>query len=200
METIILASASPRRSELLKAIGLPFQVVPSLVEEVEAGGRPGPEVALARAAQKAAKVAAQYPERLVLGCDTVVSLDGMIMDKPADEREAAEMLRTLSGRTHLVSTGLVLQHLTGGRTLRQVVTTRVTFRTLSDEEIRGYLATGEPYDKAGGYGIQGKGSLLVERIEGCYFNVVGLPLARLGEMLKSFGVDPLCPSLNTMSK
>lgn len=197
MQEIILASASPRRAELLKRIGLEFRIVPSNVEEAVEGSPDARILAQKLACQKARAVAACYPEALVLAADTVVCCEGEILGKPKDHRDAVRMLQLLSGRTHEVSTGVVLRRESTGQERCEVVTTRVTFRRLSREEILGYVATGEPFDKAGAYGIQGYGALLVEGIEGCYSNVVGLPLARVGEMLREFGVDPLCRSLNT---
>lgn len=199
MQEIILASASPRRAELLRRIGLKFRVVPSDVEERLEGSLDARSLALKLASEKAEAVAVRHPEAIVLAADTVVCCDGEILGKPADWRDAARMLQLLSGRTHEVSTGVVLRRECTGQERKEVVTTRVTFRRLSQEEILGYLATGEPFDKAGAYGIQGYGALLVEGIEGCYSNVVGLPLAKVGEMLREFGVDLLCRKLNTTS-
>lgn len=215
MREIILASASPRRAELLRRLGVAFKVVPSLLEEPpnpapspgnrsDAGARFGGrgvdprQLALERAGSKAAAVAVRYPRDLVLAADTVVWRDGRILDKPQNIPEAREMLQFLNGRQHLVFTGVALRLMAEDRQQDDVVTTRVRFRSLGQEEIEGYLATGEPLGKAGGYGIQGRGALLVAEIEGCFYNVVGLPLARLGEMLRPFGVDLLCPGLNTM--
>lgn len=194
---IILASASPRRAELLRYLGVAFRVVPSEVEEDPGESLFAPELALKRAKTKAFVVAQNHPQAVVLGVDTVVCCNGEILGKPRDHEDAARMLRLLAGRVHEVSTGMVLKQESASWQQEEVVTTRVYFRDLDEREIQGYLATGEPFDKAGGYGIQGYGALLVEKIEGCYFNVVGLPLAKLGEMLKSFGVDLLCLYLNT---
>jgi septum formation protein len=196
MREIILASASPRRAELLKRLGVSFRAVPSLVEEPPSDGAEPRQLALRRAGDKARAVAGQYPETIVLAADTVVWCDGRILDKPKSVPEAREMLLALSGRQHLVFTGIALHLETANLRQEDVVATRVRFRSLSQGEIDGYLATGEPLGKAGGYGIQGYGALLVSGIEGCFFNVVGLPLARLGEMLKSFGVDLMCPPQN----
>ncbi len=192
MQEIILASASPRRISLLRSLGVSFRVVPSQIEEDMNPSLPAPELALRQAGQKARAVACKYPEAIVLGADTVVCCEGEILGKPRDYQEALRMLRLLSGRSHEVSTGLALIQESTGRMREEVVTTKVFFRVLSEKEIQGYLATGESFDKAGGYGIQGYGALLIEKIEGCYFNVVGLPLAKLGVMLKEFGVDLLC--------
>jgi septum formation protein len=193
---IILASSSPRRAELLKRLGVSFRVVPSLVEEAPLDAAEPRQLALRRAGAKAGKVAEQYPQSLVLAADTVVWLDGRVLGKPKSVPEAREMLQFLSVRQHLVFTGVALHVKASGLRQEDAVATRVQFRSLSQGEIGEYLATGEPLGKAGGYGIQGYGALLVARIEGCFYNVVGLPLARLGEMLKSFGVDLLCPGQN----
>jgi septum formation protein len=196
MREIILASASPRRAELLKRLGVSFKAVSSLVEELPEEGVEPRQLALRRAGGKARAVAGLYPQDLVLAADTVVWCDGRILDKPKSTPEAREMLQFLSGRQHLVFTGVALHLEAAGLRQEDVVATRVRFRSLSRGEIDGYLATGEPLGKAGGYGIQGYGALLVAGIEGCFYNVVGLPLARLGEMLKSFGVDLMCPCPN----
>lgn len=187
MTNIVLASASPRRAELLWTLGVPFEVV------VAGGAEPAIEAAddvaawvESAARAKAAAVAAIRSDAIVIGADTIVVLDGEILGKPQDEREAAVMLRRLSGRTHQVYTGLCVWR--GEQAQTSHVITQVAFRSLSDALIDAYVATGEPMDKAGAYGIQGKGSLLVEKIDGCYFNVVGLPLVRLSEMLEMIGV------------
>jgi len=192
---LVLASASPRREALLRQIGLAFEVRPSEVEEqpslLAAGGDPG-EFVRQYAYQKALDVATHYERALVIGADTVVTLEGELLGKPAGERQAREMLALLSGRTHEVHTGLavVKAGLPAAHPRVAQVVTQVTFRELDPAEIRGYAATGEPLDKAGGYGIQGKGAVLVAGIEGDYYNVVGLPLATLWEMLRYFGVRP----------
>lgn len=185
---LVLASASPRRAELLRQVGLSFEVqVSNVPEEADEPGRDAAEVAAEHARQKALAVARQYPERLVLGADTVVVLDGAVLGKPVDATAAQAMLRRLSGREHEVITAVVLA-LSDGQCARVVdehaECTRVCFRALSATEIECYVATGEPLDKAGGYGIQGRGALLVRAIEGCYFNVVGLPLSSTWEMLR----------------
>lgn len=200
MQKIILASKSPRRAELLKNLGIPFRIVPSEVNERVVAGLnlSSSEFVLEVASRKAKAVASRYPHAIVLAADTVVCFDDMILGKPVDREDARRMLQLLSGNVHEVSTGVVLRQDAAEKTLYEVVTTRVFFRRLTPVEIEGYLATGEPFDKAGGYGIQGYGALLVERIEGCYFNVVGLPLAKVGEMLKGFGVELLCPCPNTI--
>ncbi len=185
---IVLASGSPRRRQLLEQIGLTgFRVLPSDADESLPDGIAPGEAVERLSARKGAAVAAQArPGALVIAADTVVALDGAILGKPRDEGEAREMLSALSGRTHQVYTGVSLFHPGGRRTEHEV--TAVTFRPLSQEEIAAYVATGEPMDKAGAYGIQGLGALLVERLEGDYFNVMGLPLCRLGRMLAAAGV------------
>lgn len=188
---IILASSSPRRRELLRLLGLDFEVIPGKeVEYPYSGGDPA-AYAQDLALRKARAVAGLAGEGLVIGADTIVLLDGRVLGKPKDEQEAEEMLSLLSGRKHQVITGVAVVEAQSGRSSLRAVKTEVAFRPLSREEIRAYIATGEPLDKAGAYGIQGYGAILVERVEGCYFNVVGLPLATLVEMLRDFGVDVL---------
>lgn len=185
MKRIVLASASPRRAELLKNIGLLFEVMESGVPEEEAKEKDPDALARSLAMQKASAVAGRITEGIVIGADTVVCVDGNILGKPRSREEAREMLNKLSGRDHLVMTGLAVVEMPGGRLLTHVETTRVFMRKLSESEIEWYLDSNEPYDKAGGYGIQGKAGVFVERLEGCYFNVVGLPLAALWEMLNT---------------
>jgi septum formation protein len=186
---IVLASESPRRSDLLTRIVGRFDVLPARVDEDAASlGAATPEDgALASARAKALAVAAQCPDAVVIGCDTVVIVDGQALGKPKDEDDAIGMLLSLGGREHEVATGVVVC-LPGGRILEALELTRVTFRPLTRQLAAGYVAQGESLDKAGAYGIQGLGSLLVERIEGCYYNVVGLPLHRLGRMLEDAGL------------
>ena len=173
---IILASGSPRRRQLLEQVGLRgFVVRASDVDESVRPGLPPAEMVEELSARKAA----------------VVALEGAVLGKPASPEEAARMLAALSGRTHQVYTGLTLAGPGAVRTEHEV--TAVTFRALSGAEIAAYVATGEPMDKAGAYGIQGLGALLVQRLEGDYFNVMGLPLCRLGRMLRAFGVELLSP-------
>ncbi len=186
---IILASASPRRRELLAALGLDFAVRPAQGEEITPSHGDARRTVMELSAAKARELAGSHPGDLVLGADTVVELDGVILGKPADAAEAADMLQMLSGRRHRVFTGLTLVR--DALIRSDAEETFVRFRRLSEEEIAAYVASGEPLDKAGAYGIQGLGSLLVEGIEGDYFNVVGLPLCRLGQMLKEFGVQVL---------
>lgn len=200
--SLVLASGSPRRQELLRRIGLTFGVRVPGIEEVRLPGEE-PTVLVERLArEKALAVASELVvegERaegtLVIGADTCVVLDGEVLGKPADEEEAFTMLSRLSGRTHRVLTGVaVVEVHLPSEPFRQVVDheeTGVTFRPLAPEEIRRYIASGEPMDKAGAYGVQGLGSVIVTRVDGCFFNVVGLPLPRLAGLLKEFGVEVL---------
>ena len=191
----ILASQSPRRKELLSRVVSDFDVRVSHVEEVVPASLQPQEVVMHLAKIKAEAVAQelrleQPAQRFaVIGADTVVVLDGAILGKPRDGAEAEAMLAALSGRDHQVFTGVTLCQ--GDRILTQAEETQVTFRPLTGQEIRQYVSTGEPMDKAGAYGIQGLGGLLVEGIRGDYHNVMGLPICRLGRMLLDFGVDCL---------
>jgi septum formation protein len=187
MERPILASSSPRRQQLLRQIGLEFDVVPSQVQEDFIDGESPRDHARRLAEVKARKVGAIHPDRWVIGADTVVSIDGMILGKPRTEREAHQMLARLGGRDHLVITGVSVFHgaKASGETIS--VETSVTMKTLNPEEINWYIRTGEPFDKAGGYAIQGKGAFMVQRIDGSYTNVVGLPLCELLEVLNRVG-------------
>jgi len=190
---IILASASPRRKQLLEQAGIPFVVRPSDVDEDRlTPPDPSPpavvrHLAMAKA-RAVAPLLADQPGALILGADTAVVLEGEMLGKPAGEEEAARMLSRLAGRTHTVYTALALVG-AGGREQAAYAATRVTMRPMSPQLLAAYIATGEPMDKAGAYGIQGFGSMLVERIEGCYFNVVGLPLALLAQMLEDWNID-----------
>jgi septum formation protein len=186
-DELILASASPRRAELLRQIGIPFrQVVSGVDEDLQDPAEPDQHVrTLSR--RKAEDVAGRMSSGIVLGADTIVVLDEHILEKPADEKQAAEMLAMLSGRTHEVYTGLTLIDAARSESVSHVEVTEVTFRELTSEEIDAYVATGEPLDKAGAYGIQERGALLVSGIRGCYFNVVGLPLAGLMRVLDGLG-------------
>lgn len=186
MPRLILASASPRRKELLRRAGYEFEVCPSSADETLPAGCGAEEAVRMLALRKAQFVAAQVPGAVVLGCDTVVAIDDEILGKPKNENEAAAMLRCLSGRTHTVYSGVCI---TDGRRIELFCTaTRVEFFALSDETILSYIATGEPFDKAGAYGIQGFGGVLVRRFDGDYYNVVGLPLAQCARVLASFDV------------
>ena len=177
----VLASASPRRVELIKAIAPECLCAPADIEEVTPDGMPPEKCPAYLAEQKAKAVASRFPDAAVIGCDTVVLIDGEMLGKPRDEADAAEMLRRLSGRTHVVVTGVYVAFSGGGFGFSE--RTEVEFRRLREEEIADYVASGEPMDKAGAYGIQGVGSTLVRRINGDFYNVMGLPVARLKEEL-----------------
>jgi septum formation protein len=188
---LILASASPRRAEILRNSGIQFEIRKTDVDESRlAGELPGDYVrrlALAKALSAAAEYRDPIDKTLILGADTVVVVDADILGKPASQDDARSMLRRISGRVHEVHTGLALVRTPG--TMQRVVEeiTRVHFASLAAQEIEDYIATGEPFDKAGAYGIQGIGGRYVTRIEGCYFNVMGLPLARLWSLLREIG-------------
>ena len=184
---IILASASPRRQELLRNAGIPFTVQPADIDESLRAGESPLEYTKRLGQEKALKVFQFRPNDIVLAADTTVVVDQEILGKPRDHDDAARMLRLLSGRTHQVITGVCLM---GPRQEAQIhsETTLVTMSTISDEEIRAYVATGDPMDKAGAYGIQGVASRWIPRIEGDYSNVVGLPVARVYRMLRDYGV------------
>ena len=187
---IVLASQSPRRRQLLGQMVLEFTTQSPEIDESAVDGRDARDLVDTLAREKARWVARQQtPDTLVIGADTVVVLDGAILGKPRDGAEAQAMLAALSGRDHQVFTGVTLCQ--GDRILTQAEETLVTFRPLTGQEIRQYVSTGEPMDKAGAYGIQGLGGLLVEGIRGDYHNVMGLPICRLGRMLLDFGVDCL---------
>jgi len=184
---LILASESPRRYELLKQVGLDFEVVPSNVSEdfVQAESPRDHVIRLAEA--KAREVANQYPDGWVVAADTIVCINGSILGKPKGREEAVEMLRRLSGREHRVWTGFFVCHSERGESDKEVVQTAVRVKPLTSAEIEWYVQTGEPLDKAGGYAIQGIGSFMVESIQGSYTNVVGLPLCELIQMLTRLG-------------
>jgi len=184
MPRLILASASPRRRELLTQAGFVFEVQPANVNEDLLPGEDPIAYVVRLARDKAEAVFADVgdPDAIVLGADTTVTLDGHILAKPEDAADAARMLRMLSGRTHRVITGVAVATKNGTEVAAEV--TGVQFLPLSNEEIAAYAATGEPMDKAGAYGIQGRAAKWIPRVEGCYFNVVGLPLALVATMLE----------------
>lgn len=188
---IVLASGSPRRRELLGMLGVDELIIRPAQGEENAGDCVSPEEIVRRlSAAKAREVALAYPgDETVVAADTIVWCGGRVFGKPADESEAADMLRALSGKGHEVYTGVTV--IRNGRELCQAERTEVFFRDISEDEIRAYIAGGEPVDKAGAYGIQGKASLFIEGIEGDYYNVMGLPLCRLGKMLSELGVHLL---------
>ncbi|HMW35298.1 MAG TPA: Maf family protein [bacterium] len=179
---IILASASPRRAQILKQVGFDFDVMPSAIEEVSEHHEPV-EYAREIAQKKALDIAQKYPERIVIAADTIVCLDGHILGKPSDEEDAWRMLRFLSGRNHQVYTAFAISHRSRNVNMVEHELTQVHFRRLRDEEIAMYIATGAPFDKAGAYGIQDASAIFVDRIDGDFYNVVGLPVTRLYQVL-----------------
>ena len=186
---LVLASASPRRAALLSQIGLTFEVRPSDVTEPPYNtysNNPASEVTQQLALLKAVAVAQHFDEATIIGADTLVSLDGQLLGKPTDDADAFEMLTHLNGACHEVVTGIALIDAGTGREIVWAETTQVYFRELHNDEIAAYIASGEASDKAGAYGIQGRAAAFVRRIEGCYFNVVGLPLASFVEHLSTF--------------
>lgn len=171
---LILASASPRRRELLARAGIEFDIVPSALEEMRLADESGADYALRMARDKAAAVSGDYRGALVLAADTIVEIDSTVLEKPADPDDARRMLRMLAGRTHTVVTAFALAR-NGEIVESEPVISRVTFRTLADSEIDAYIATGEPFDKAGAYGIQGIAAGFIAHVEGSRDNVMGLP-------------------------
>lgn len=194
---IILASQSPRRRYLLERAGLRFSVIPSRFEESSISTSPAEDYVRRLATAKAQDIARKYPESWVIGADTVVVVENRVLGKPASTAEARDMLLRLSGRTHHVLTGFCVCHLAGTRLFAETVRTDVLFKTLTSAEIDWYIQTGEPFDKAGAYAIQGIGTFLVKRIDGSYTNVVGLPVCEVIEILireKVIGFDEPHPA------
>jgi septum formation protein len=187
---LVLASGSPRRKDILQQLGLSFRIQSSQVDEhLEQDLSPG-ETVMQLALQKAKAVANDCRTAVVIGADTVVVLDGEILGKPIDERDAIRMLKKLQGKIHQVLTGIALVEVSHGILIRELTNyqqTDVWMRSLSDQKLDWYVQTGEPLDKAGAYGIQGYGAVLVEKIEGCYFNVVGLSISLLDKMVEQLG-------------
>ncbi len=194
MEKFVLASASPRRRELLGIMGVEFDVIVSEADESSVSKELEPslyvqELALLKAAATAKNI---DKNSIVIGADTVVTLDGKILGKPADKEDAFNMLKAISGRTHEVFTGYCVMRLKDGLSVCNAVKTGVVFKNLTDEKIKRYVDTLEPMDKAGAYGVQGLGGLLVEKINGDYQNVVGLPISALSDTLENeFGIEIL---------
>jgi septum formation protein len=191
MVTYILASSSPRRRELLSSIGLSFEVRPSHVPEVHAQGE-APEEYVARLSRdKAHALAALHPESWVIAADTTVVLEDALLEKPVDAADAERMLGLIAGRTHTVYTGVTLENISNEWRETRVAESEVRMLPLTPEDIRWYVTTGEPLDKAGAYAVQGIGAMFIESIHGSYSNVVGLPLATLFQMLRRAGLNPL---------
>jgi len=180
---LVLASISPRRALLLRQVGIPFIVIPPQARESMPVNGNFSETVIRNAEDKAVSVVSASAGRAIVGADTIVDLDGRALGKPQDREEARLMLQQLSGRTHRVHTGLVLLDPASNLIYREHALTSVTFRELLPTEIEAYLDSGEPFDKAGAYGIQERGALFISNIEGCFFNVMGLPLAKFWEML-----------------
>jgi septum formation protein len=188
---VILASSSPRRRELLASVGIDFEVIPSNVPEQH---RPGeaPEEYVARLSRdKAAVVSERHPKRWIIAADTTVLLDDQLLEKPVDAADAARMLGTIAGRTHVVYTGVTLQNGERGHRDTRVAESEVRMLSLERSDIEWYVQTGEPLDKAGAYAVQGIGAMFIDSIHGSYTNVVGLPLALLFQMMRKAGIDPL---------
>jgi septum formation protein len=190
---LILASASPRRQELLAQLGLPFTVSPAAIEEHSLPDEPPRSYALRMARTKAHTVAQRFPEAIVLGADTIVVLEHHILGKPGSVAAARQMLTRLSHREHLVITGIAVHHRARQWLQCQAVQTTVRFRRLSSAQIESYLQTGEPFDKAGAYAIQGQAAAFVEHLQGCYTNVVGLPLRCTATLLRAAGLTVPTP-------
>ncbi|KFN01506.1 septum formation inhibitor Maf [Bacillus clarus] len=187
MKKLILASGSPRRKELLELANVPFEIVVSEIEETIGAYSSPSDIVMSLALQKATAVAEKHGDHVVLGADTIVTYESRILGKPADEEEAKGMLQLLSGKTHEVYTGVAL--ISKEKTVTFYERTEVAFWELTEEEIDDYITSKEPFDKAGSYGIQGKGSIFVHHIQGDYYSVVGLPIARLVRELKQFDSD-----------
>lgn len=187
-DRLVLASASPRRLELLRLVGLEPVVKPANVDETQLPGEP-PAAYVARLAHRKAAAVAAMDDSVVMGADTIVVLDGEILGKPADAPAAAQMLRRLSGREHIVTTAVTVYR-RGHERGSVAVSTAVHMTDLDQASVDAYVATGDPLDKAGGYGIQGRAAAFVARINGSYTNVVGLPLVEVVSLLKDAGVEP----------
>ena len=186
--SLILASTSPRRRELLALLGITFEVIAPTVEEIPSPARTPGEQATQFALEKACSIAEQYPNDLVLGGDTVIDIDGVLLGKPQDIHEADTMLRQLRGRGHAVHTGIALLHRASRTTVTHLETARVWLTPFTDDALRRYLDTNESEGKAGAYSIQGEGARLIEKIEGDYPTIVGLPLRRIAALLAEHGV------------
>jgi len=183
----VLASKSPRRIELLRHLGFEFDIIPSEIDEDLIQGEPPHEHVIRLAEAKALEVGCRYPDRWIIAADTAVFINGSILGKPKSGDEAFDMLSRLSGQEHFVLTGVSAHHVRKGKGGRQTVQTAVKMKLLLPAEMRWYVNTGEPFDKAGGYAIQGIGAFMIESIKGSYTNVVGLPLYELIQMLGDLG-------------
>jgi len=182
--SLILASASPRRQELLRAVGLKFKIIPAHVNENYLAGESPRQQVKRLSSDKAMVIARKYPEAWVLGADTIVVIDGLLLGKPKNKTQAKKMLQKLSGREHKVFTGFSIAHAVSEVYQTKVIQSVVRFKTISAKEMNWYVACDEPYDKAGGYAVQGKGACFIQSIRGSYTNVIGLPLCEVLEELK----------------
>jgi septum formation protein len=183
----ILASASPRRQELLRQVGLKFKIMPAHVNEEHLPQESPRQHVHRLAGNKAMAIAGKYPDAWVLGADTIVVIDDRILGKPKGKAQAKEMLQTLSGREHKVFTGFTIAHVAAKISKTKVIRSAVRFKNISAEELTWYIGCAEPYDKAGGYAVQGKGAFFIKSIRGSYTNVIGLPLSEVLEELKNLG-------------
>ncbi|HEY0140073.1 MAG TPA: Maf family protein [Thermoanaerobaculia bacterium] len=193
-QRVVLASASPRRRELLSSIGIAFDVVPSHIPEVRNLGEAPEEYVARLSREKAHAIAAQHPHRWVIAADTTVLLGDQLLEKPEDAADAERMLAAIAGKTHIVYTGVTLEKHSSDYRETRVAESEVRMLPLSKEDIAWYVRTGEPLDKAGAYAVQGIGAMFIDGIHGSYTNVVGLPLATLFQMLRRAGLDPLRPN------
>ena len=182
----ILASASPRRQELLRSVGLKFKTIPANVNENYLAGESPLQHVKRLSSDKALVIAVKYPEAWVLGADTIVVIDGLILGKPNNKSQARKMLQKLSGREHKVFTGFTIAHMAAKIHQTKIIQSAVRFKTISPSEMEWYIACDEPYDKAGGYAVQGRGAYFIQSIRGSYTNVIGLPLCEVLEVLKKF--------------
>ena len=187
MKKIILASKSPRRKQILEQVGLDFTVEISDFDETQIKFKTPQEMVKKLSLEKAKIIAQKNPNAIVIGADTDVFLNGEILGKPKSKQDAVRILKLLSGKVHEVVTGFTV--ISDKKSITKHVTSKVKFKKLTEAEIKAYVATGEPMDKAGGYGIQDKGGVFIENIEGDYFNIVGLPIFAVSEVLKKFGVE-----------
>lgn len=187
-DSIILASESTRRVDILRTLGISFAIVPPDIDESRKKNEPAKEYVLRVSHEKAFKVGSHFPDRWIIGADTIVVLKGKLLGKPDNEKEAFEMLKLLSGKWHKVITGFCVLNLSKNVTYRDVVETKVFMKEMHDDEIRRYIKTSEPLGKAGSYAVQGRGGFMVKEIKGSYSNVVGLPVCEVAEVLYSLGV------------
>jgi len=187
-DSIILASESTRRVDILRTLGISFSIIPPNIDERKEKDELPKDFALRVSYEKAHKVGNLFPDKWVIGADTIVVMKGKVLGKPKNESDAFDMLKMLSGKWHRVITGYCVLNISRNITYRDAVETRVYIRGLSDDEIKRYIKTSEPFDKAGSYAVQGKGGYMVKEIKGSYANIVGLPICEVAEVLLSLGV------------